>query len=47
MHFSCTVYTFKNILKIGSIVLYTFKNYFTIIFSVFNKINCIQMDLKC
>ena len=47
MHFSCTVYIFKNILKIGPTVLYIFKNYFTTIFSVFNKINCIQIDLKC
>ena len=27
--------------------IHTFKNYFTTVFSVFNKISCIQMDPKC
>ena len=27
--------------------IHTFKNYFATVFSVFSKINCIQMDPKC
>ena len=37
----------KFFFKIGSYgTIYIFKNYFITIFSIFNKINCIQMDPK-
>ena len=38
------LYSEKYIKNKSHDIIYTFKNYFTKIFLVFNKINCIQMD---
>ena len=41
------LYSEKKKIKNGSYsTIHTFKNYFTTVFSVFNKINCIQTDPK-
>ena len=48
VHYSRDPQTFfftKTFIKNGShCIIHTFKNYFTIMFSIFNKINCIQTD---
>ena len=36
----------KKNLKIGPTALFTFKNYFIIVFLVFNKISCLQTNPK-
>ena len=41
-----SLYLKKNIKNGSHGIIYIFKNYFIIIFSIFNKINCIQMDPK-
>ena len=57
MHYSCIVYAIhkthnhfiqeKNIKNESHDTIYTFKNYFAIVFSVFNKISYIQTNPKC
>ena len=44
MHCSSTVHVFKNIKNGSHDTIHTFKNYFATVFSVFSKINCIQID---
>ena len=38
------LYSDKNIKNWSHGIIYTFKNYFATVFSVFSKISCIQMD---
>ena len=42
-----TLFRKKNIKNWSHGILHTFKNYFAIVFSVFNKISGIQTDHKC
>ena len=41
-----TLFRKKNIKNGSHGTIHTFKNYFTIMFLIFSKINCIQTDLR-